>query len=136
MKTLPELIKSFAKTFQRYSELFKLLQNTLKLEERKDKKKTEEKKSQKEKVDEKPFKPKRFPFAIQAEQKKDGVNVVSLPLNGEKTIKFDTDVANDYFDRVEESGELQLALLQIKHNERKGGDQPEKKRKSLASLTL
>jgi hypothetical protein len=117
-----ELIKSFAKNLPKDSELFKLLQNTLKLEERKDKKKAEEKKSLKEKVDEKSFKPKRFPSLFKLSRKKDGVNVVSLPLHGEKTVRFDTDVANDYFDRVEESGELQLALLQVKYNEQKGGD--------------
>ena len=65
-----ELIKSFAKNLPKDSELFKLLQNTLKLEERKDKKKTEEKKSQKEKVDEKPFKPKRFPSLFKLSRKK------------------------------------------------------------------
>ncbi|MBI5328958.1 MAG: hypothetical protein HZB80_11835 [Deltaproteobacteria bacterium] len=119
-----ELIKSFAKNLPKDSELFKLLQNTLKLEERKDKKKTEEKKSPKEKVDAKSFEPKRFPSLFKLNKKKDGVNVVSLPLNGEKTIKFDTDVANDYFDRMEESGELQLALLQIKYSGKSGGDKP------------
>ena len=123
-----ELIKSFAKNLPKDSELFKLLQNTLKLEERKDKKKTEEKKSQKEKVDEKPFKPKRFPSLFKLSRKKDGVNVVSLPLNGEKTIKFNTDVTNDYFDRVEEPGELQVALLQVKYNEQKGGDRAGKEK--------
>ncbi|RJO62134.1 hypothetical protein C4544_00690 [candidate division WS5 bacterium] len=119
-----ELIKSFAKNLPKDSELFKLLQNTLKLEERKGKKKTEEKKSRKEKADEKPFNPKRFPSLFKLSKKKDGINVITLPVNGEKTIKFDTDVSNDYFDRVEEHGELQLALLQVKYSKKRGGDKP------------
>ncbi len=131
-----ELIKSFAKNLPKDSDLFKLLQNTLKLEERKDKKKTEEKKSSKEKVDEKPFNPKRFPSLFKLSKKRDGINVVSLPLNGEKTIKFDTDVANDYFDRVEDAGELQLALLQIKHNEQKGGGRSGKEKKIADLLNI
>ncbi len=116
-----ELLKSFARNLPKDSELFKLLQNTLKLEERKDKKKSEENKKPKEKTDEKPFQPKRFPSLFKLHKKKDGINVITLPQNGEKTIKFDTDVANDYFDRVEEAGELKLAVLQIKGNERVGG---------------
>ena len=129
-----ELIKSFAKNLPKDSELFKLLQNTLKLEEKKDKKKAEEKESSKEKErDEKPFEPKRFPALFKLNKKKDGMNMITLPLNGEKTIKFDTDVANDYFDRVEEPGELQLALLQIKHNDKRGGDR-EGKEKEISGL--
>ena len=118
-----ELLKSFAKNLPKESELFKLLQNTLKLEERKDKKKSEENKKPKERIDEKPFQPKRFPSIFKLHKKKDGANVITLPQNGEKTIKFDTDVTNDYFDRVEEAGELKLALLQIKRDESGGGTQ-------------
>jgi hypothetical protein len=117
-----ELIKSFAKNLPKDSELFKLLQNTLKLEEKKDKKKQEERRQAKDKTDEKPFQPKRFPSLFKMHKKKDGVNVVSVPINGEKSIKFDTDVEDDYFDRIEEPGELQLALLQVKRNTKDGGD--------------
>ncbi|VVA44552.1 conserved hypothetical protein [Candidatus Roizmanbacteria bacterium] len=128
-----DLIKSFAKNLPKDSELFKLLQNTLKLEEKKDKKKLEEKESPKGKREEKPFEPQRFPALFKLHKKKDGINVISLPLKGEKTIKFDTDVSNDYFDRVEEPGELQLALLQIKHNDKRGGDR-EGKEKEISGL--
>lgn len=117
-----ELIRSFAKNLPKDSELFRLLQNTLKLEERKDKKKSEENKRPKGKPDEKPFNPKRFPSLFKLHKKKEGINVVTLPINGEKTVKFDTDVENDYFDRVEEAGELQLALLQVKYSNKQGGD--------------
>lgn len=116
-----ELIKSFAKNLPKDSELFKLLQNTLKLEERKEKKKESEPKRPKDKVDEKPFNPKAFPSLFQLHKKKDGVNLVNLPINSEKTIKFDTDVADDYFDRIENPGDLQLALLKVKRKETKEG---------------
>ena len=132
-----ELIKSFAKNLPKDSELFKLLQNTLKLEEKKDKKKLEESKQPKDKGDEKPFQSKRFPSLFKLHKKKEGTNVVALPINGEKTIKFDTDVDNDYFDRVEEPGEMQLALLQVKRNERSGGDKPGKDKEiSVAEYLL
>lgn len=118
-----ELIKSFAKNLPKDSELFKLLQNTLKLEERKEQKGTDEKKPKKEK-EEKPFSPRRFPSFFKLHSKKDGINVVSIPVNGEKSIRFDTDVENEYFDRIEEPGELQLGLLQVKYTESRGGDKP------------
>ncbi len=127
-----ELLKSFAKNLPKDSELFKLLQNTLKLEERQDKKKHNQK-APKDRTDEKPFIPKRFPSLFSMNKKKDGLNLVSLPANGEKTIKFDTDVANDYFDRVEESGELQLGLLKIKSSDAKGGNQSGQE-KDISSL--
>ena len=117
-----ELIKSFAKNLPKNSELFKLLEQTLKLEEHKDKKKGTEKNKPKEPKEEKPFNPKRFPSMFKFQKKKDGVNVVSVPLNGEKTLLFDTDVGNDYFDRVEDPGSLQLGLLQIKYSEAGGGE--------------
>ena len=117
-----ELIKSFAKNLPKNSELFRLLEQTLKLEEHKDKKKGTEKNKPKEPKEEKPFNPKRFPSMFKFQKKKDGINVVSVPLNGEKTLLFDTDVGNDYFDRVEDPGSLQLGLLRIKYSESGGGE--------------
>lgn len=131
-----ELLKSFAKNLPKDSELFKLLQNTLKLEEKIDKKKTEEGHHAKDRQEEKPFQPKRFPSIFQLHKKKDGVNVVSVPINGEKTIKFDTDVEDNYFDRIEEPGELQLALLQIKRNTKNGGDEPGKDKEVSGLLNI
>ena len=119
-----ELIKSFAKNLPKNSELFRLLEHTLKLEERKAKKKGPEKNKPKETKEEKPFQPKRFPSMFKFQKKKDGVNVVSVPLNGEKPLLFDTDVEDDYFDRVEQPGNLELGLLQVKHSEGGGGNKP------------
>lgn len=117
-----ELIKSFAKNLPKDSELFKLLQNTLKLEERKDQKKVQGDKKPKDKTEERSFNPKRFPTLFKLHNKKEGVNAISVPISGEKTVRFDTDVVDDYFDRVDEPGELQLALLKIRHDDNKGGD--------------
>lgn len=118
-----ELIKSFAKNLPKDSDLFKLLQNTLKLEEKKEKQEKKEDKSPNKKEERAPFHPKRFPSFFKLHNKKDGKSsVVSIPQGGEKTIKFDTDVENHYFDRSEEPGDLQIALLDIKRNDNKGGD--------------
>lgn len=131
-----ELIKSFAKNLPKNSELFRLLEQTLKLEEHKEKKKGPEKNKPKERKEEKPFQPKRFPSMFKFQKKKDGVNVVSVPLNGEKTLLFDTDVENDYFDRVEDPGNLQLGLLQIKYSESEGGDMPGDKKEISQLLNI
>ncbi len=117
-----ELVKSFAKNLPKNSDLFKLLQNTLKLEEKKEKEKKPEKKS-KLKEEKEPFSPKRFPTFFQLYHKKDGERtMLSVPFGGEKTIRFNTDVENAYFDRSEEPGELEIALLDVKQNEVTGGD--------------
>lgn len=60
-----ELLKSFAKNLLKDSDLFKLLQNTLKLEEKRDKEtKKPEQKKDKERQEQKPFSPKRFPYIL------------------------------------------------------------------------
>lgn len=117
-----ELIKSFAKNLPKDSELFKLLHNTLKLEERKKEKEKTENKKPREKTEEQPFNPKRFPSFFKLHKSLDGVKGISVPLKGEKTVKFETDVEDDYFDRVEEPGELQIALVKIKNSEGDGGE--------------
>jgi len=119
-----ELLKSFAKNLPKDSDLFKLLQNTLKLEEKRDhtaeRKQPKKDKIQQEKI---PFNPKRFPTFFKLHNAKQGERqVIALPKNGEKVIKFDTDVENEYFDRSEEPGDLEIALLDIKQNESKNGD--------------
>lgn len=118
-----ELVKSFAKNLPKNSDLFKLLQNTLKLEEKKEKEKKPEKKS-KLKEEKEPFNPKRFPTFFKLYHKNNGERtMLSVPLGGEKTIRFNTDVENTYFDRSEEPGALEIALLDVKQNEVKGGDE-------------
>ena len=38
--------------------------------------------------------------------------MVQIPLGGKRTIKFSTDVEDQYFDRVSDPGELSIALVQ------------------------
>lgn len=118
-----ELVRSFAKNMPKDSNLFKLLQNTLKLEEKKDKKEKQEDKRPTKQETKEPFNPKRFPSLFKLHSKKDNpVTVISIPKGGEKVIKFDTDVENHYFDRTEENGELTIGILDVKHNSNSGGD--------------
>lgn len=116
-----ELIKNFAKNLSKDSELFKLLQNTLQLEEKKKdnpQPKTPKHKSAKE---EKPFHPERFPSFFKL--KHQGNSPIPVPIGGEKTLRFETDVEDHYFDRTDEPGELQVSVLQVKHSEHTGSTQ-------------
>lgn len=118
-----DLLKSFAKNLPKDSDLFKLLQNTLKLEEQKKEKETQKQEKKERPKEEKiPFNPKRFPTFFKLHSKNAQQPVIMVPQNGEKVIKFDTDVENQYFDRVEEPGDLQIAILDIKRNDSKGGN--------------
>ncbi len=67
--------------------------------------------------DEKPFSPQRFPAHFKLRSKRDDTNAVSVPRGGEKTIYFDTDVENNYFDRVEEAGNMDVGLLDFNSND-------------------
>ena len=118
-----ELIKNFAKNLSKDSELFKLIQNTLKLEEKAKEKpeKKEQKGNKPQEKHQKPFKPERFPSFFKMQHKAN--NPIPVPVGGEKTLRFETDVEDHYFDRTDEPGDLQVSVLKVKRTERKGGNQ-------------
>ena len=127
-KDAKELLKSLTQNLPMDSDLMKLLAQTLKLDERtngkpkKDKGKT--KKKQRE--DPKPFNPQRFPSFFRRHAKGDAEKPVAVPLGGGRAILFDTDVEDHYFDRIEDPGELQLAILGFNTNNTRGGNAPGK----------
>lgn len=119
-----ELVKSFAKNLPKDGELFKLLQNTLKIEEKKQSPKSNGATPKKSQRVEKEFKPERFPSYFRLYNRKDENQTFSVPIGGEKTLKFETDAEDHYFDRVEEPGDLQISVLNLKRskNDASGGD--------------
>ena len=123
-----EIIKTFTKNLPLNSEIVKLLDQAFKLDLKKDKpKKQETNKDNKRKKEQEPFNPQRFPTKFKIKAKNDGEKeVAKIPLGGERTIKFETDVENHYFDRIEEPGDMEIALLNFKQNEKQGGDKPGK----------
>lgn len=120
-----QLIKSFTKNLPLNSELTKLLGDTFKLDmkKKKPKKKTKGKANKLNK--EELFNPKRFPsqFKINSKVKGD-TEIAKIPINGESIIKFNTDCEDEYFDRIEEPGELKIGVLDIQPNDSEGGDGP------------
>lgn len=124
-----ELLKSFTKNLPLKSELMKLLNQTFKLDES-GPKREEEKKTKHDAEQKVEFKPNRFPTFFRFG--KDGeaeTPIVKVPLGGERTLRFKTDVENDYFVRVEEPGELKVGLLSQEANQTDGGDRPGTARK-------
>lgn len=118
-----ELLRSFTKNLPLNSELMKLLNQTFKLELKKEKARKEEKNKIIQRPEKEPFIPQRFPTTFKLHSKTDSkLEVAKIPINGERTIKFDTDVENQYFDRIEEPGELKIAILNFKQNNTTGGD--------------
>ncbi|KAB7531712.1 hypothetical protein F8C76_01960 [Flagellimonas olearia] len=120
-----ELLKNFTKNLPLDSELAKLLSQTFKLDTKSNKKKEGERKPSPQKKEDIPFLPRRFPSFFKINGINEGESeVAKIPLNGEKTIRFSTDVENDYFDRTEEPGDLKITVLNIKPNESEGGTGP------------
>ena len=118
-----DLIKSFTKNLPLDSDLMKLLNQTFKLDLKKEGKSLKDnKKPSKKHKEEIAFNPKRYPTQFKIDSKNDGTTeVAKIPIGGEKTIRFSTDVENDYFDRIEDPGDLQISVLNITNNEAEGG---------------
>lgn len=118
-----EVFKSIARNISLNPEMMKLLQQSFKLEQKKDIKnkdvESHEKTKQKEKV---PFHPKRFPsyFRIKGNEKEEK-SAIQIPLNGSRTVRFETDVENAYFKRAEEPGDLEISILKYTSNDVIGG---------------
>lgn len=126
-----ELLKSFTKNLPLDSELMKLLNQTFKLELNSDRKKGDQPPRKKpEKKPQTPFNPQRFPTHFDLQIKENGgIKAINIPRGTEKTITFDTDVENHYFDRVEEPGDMQIALVGPNRNDTEGGDEAGKGRR-------
>lgn len=119
-----ELLKSFTKNLPLKNELMNLLGKTFKLEET-EKNKEKKEKTKKTKKSEEEFNPKRFPsFFRFGNDGKDEKPMIKILESGEKTIKFKSDVEDEYFVRVEEPGELKVGLLKHNDNDVEGGDKP------------
>lgn len=121
-----DVLKSFAQNFAQNEELLKLLGQTLNLDllpKGNEKRNTNNSTKKKQKKNNQtPFNPQRFPTFFKRRHGKAEKEIVAIPVGDEKTILFDTDVENHYFDRVEEPGELKIAILDFKTNETQGGN--------------
>ena len=120
-----DLLKDMAQSLNFNKELMSLIQQTFKLQTPKkdkpqpSKDRTKESKSEQEEI---PFQPKRFPTLFKLKHNQEGIPIVQVPLGGEKLLRFETDVENEYFDRIDEPGDLQISVLAPRQNETTGGN--------------
>ncbi len=109
-----DLLRSLTRNLQFDKELTRLFDQTLDLKnqskgarkQRRVKNRTSDRRKQPA------FHPQRFPSFFKAElsNRADGIPMVQIPLGGRRTIKFSTDVENQYFDRISDPGELSVGL--------------------------
>jgi len=120
-----DLIRSFTKNLPLNSDLLKLLNNTFDIEKEEEKKKRKKEHHKKEEkvTEEEKFEPQRFPSFFKFKNSKKGTNAVSIQKGKSKTLEFETDVENHYFDRDDDQGELKISLVDVGENEAEGGDQ-------------
>ena len=123
-----DLLKSFAENLPISDDLRRLLSQTFKLDQKDIPKKPKQPSSSSSKSSSKTetisFNPNRFPsfFKVDLNQKGDK-KVVTVPLNGERVVRFNTDVENEYFDRVEDPGDMKMAVMGYTPNDVTGGDE-------------
>ncbi len=116
-----EMLKSLTQNLPMNPELMQLLNQTFKLDQGNGKQKRQTKTIKRPHKE--PFKSQRFPSFLKLRTKNDGLKpVAQIPLGGEKAIYFETDVEDHYFDRVEDPGEMRIALLGFSSNDSEGGD--------------
>ena len=118
------LLRDFSKNLPLKNELLSLLQQDFKIEKPGKRRRNTEKEKSRKHDSEDSFKPERFPSSLSVETKnqQDGLPMVKIPLNGEKTIRFSTDVEDAFFERVEEPGDFKLGILGPGSNEGGGGN--------------
>ena len=128
-KDAEELVRNITRNLPIRSELAELLNQTFKIDDKRNGRRREKAREthRKKTSDEPTFSPQRYPsfFNIDVTARNgQEIPMVSLPLGGERTVKFLTDVEDQYFDRIDDPGKLQIGLLDVSPNEQGGGDNP------------
>jgi hypothetical protein len=129
-----DLVRQFAENLPMNENMTKLLNQTLELDRRSNgdsnKGKVSEPKAQTATggsgEEEKTFDPKRYPttFRLKSGQDINGKRMVKTPLGGQRSIKFETDVEDEYLTRSSDPGEFEIGILDYSPNETEGGDAP------------
>jgi len=125
-----EMLRNITRNLPIKDDLAKLLNQTFRLDDHRSGKKPKPKNDNTKPHSEikKPvFNPMRFPSIFNIEEKQaneDGTPMVKLPLGGSRTVKFSTDVEDQYFDRVMDPGDLQIGLLGPSTNSTENDNDP------------
>ena len=129
-KDAEDLLRSVTRNLPINEELAKLFSQTLTMDDGREGHKKEKAAHTRNKRDNSRtplFNPQRFPsyFKIDAKPPSNGgVPMIRIPKGGERNIRFSTDVEDQYFDRVNAPGELNVGVLGPSTNEEEGGNRP------------
>ena len=128
-KDAEDLVRNITRNLPLRKDLAELLGQTFKLDDgRSGSRKEKVRKKHRKELDKRlTFAPQRYPSLFSIDVKSadsEEIPTVSLPKDGERAIKFSTDVEDQYFDRVEDPGELQIGLLDLGPNDQGRGGQP------------
>lgn len=126
-KDAEELVRNLTRHIPFRPELADLLDQTFNLSDKHSgrSRKTINKRQKKKKNEETSFSPQRFPSYFKVDgypNGKEDMPLVTIPLGSKRTVTFATDVENDYFDRIEDPGDLRIAVLE--HGDGNGGVGP------------
>ncbi len=115
------LLKEIGKDLPFNKDLQDLIKQTFELDAEGKKKKP---KPPKPKPPREPFAGKRYPSFFHIDITKRGdTPVVQIPRGDSKTVQFESDVENQYFDRADDSGEMEFAVMTYMPNDATGGNQ-------------
>ena len=124
-----DLVRNITRNLPIHNELAELLGQTFKLDDKRGGRRNEKARETRKKTRQETstFSPQRYPSMFRIDGKSHNgqeIPMVRLPLGGTRTIKFSTDVEDQYFDRIEDPGELQIGLLDFVPNDKDRGDRP------------
>lgn len=116
------LLKRLAEDLPIDKELQDLIKQTFELDEKGRKKKKRKPSKRKPESSQDPFNPKRFPSFFDIDVKNSGgTPVIKIPRGGTKTVQFNSDAENQYFDRTDDPGDMKIAIMTYIPNDAKGG---------------
>lgn len=123
-KDAEELVRNLTRHIPFRPELADLLDQTFNLSDKRSgrSRETTNRRQKKKKNEEASFSPQRFPSYFKVDGHMNGkeeMPLVTIPLGSKRTVTFATDVENNYFDRIEDPGDLQIAVLE--HGDGNGG---------------
>lgn len=114
------LLKQVAEDLPLQKEMRELIKQTLELDKPGDRQKP---KPRKPPEPSEPVVLQRYPSFMRVKAKeRNGRPTLSIPIGGARTMRFESDVVDDYFDRSEDPGGLEFAVMTYTPNEATGGD--------------
>lgn len=120
-----ELIKRFTKNLPWKTDLMKLIKQSMKTPAKAEPKvasgQPRKERSGGPGAKRENFSPKRYPSSFALKSKPDASPYFQIPVGGNRSVTFETDVEDNYFDRTEDAGQLTITVLRPGQTGKSGG---------------